>query len=93
MNVKIVKMISGEELIGEYNETTNVINNPVVMNPVSKEKIAFQPWLPYAEDKEFRLKEVQITIVANPSPTIMNEYNRIFGSGIVVPDESGGLIT
>ncbi len=93
MNVKIVKMISGEELIGEYNETTNVINNPVVMIPVSKEKIAFQPWLPYAEDKEFRLKEVQITIVANPSPTIMNEYNRIFGSGIVVPDESGGLIT
>tara|TARA_B100000029_G_scaffold142261_1_gene137421 strand:+ start:536 stop:796 length:261 start_codon:yes stop_codon:yes gene_type:complete len=86
-------MISGEELIGEYNETTNVINNPVVMIPVSKEKIAFQPWLPYAEDKEFRLKEVQITIVANPSPTIMNEYNRIFGSGIVVPDESGGLIT
>ena len=93
MNVKIVKMISGEELIGEYNETTNVINNPVVMIPVSKEKIAFQPWLPYAEDKEFRLKEVQITIVANQSPTIMNEYNRIFGSGIVVPDESGGLIT
>ena len=93
MNVKIVKMISGEELIGEYNETTNVINNPVVMIPVSKEKIAFQPWLPYAEDKDFRLKEVQITIVANPSPTIMNEYNRIFGSGIVVPDESGGLIT
>ena len=93
MNVKIVKMISGEELIGEYNETTNVINNPVVMIPVSKEKIAFQPWLPYAEDKEFRLKEVQITIVANPSPTIMNEYNRIFGSGIMVPDESGGLIT
>ena len=93
MNVKIVKMISGEELIGEYNETTNVINNPVVMIPVSKEKIAFQPWLPYAEDKEFRLKEVQITIVANPSPTIMNEYNRIFGSGIVVPDETGGIIT
>ena len=93
MNVKIVKMISGEELIGEYNETTNVINNPVVMIPVSKEKIAFQPWLPYAEDKEFTLKEVQITIVANPSPTIMNEYNRIFGSGIVVPDETGGIIT
>ena len=50
-------MISGEELIGEYNETTNVINNPVVMIPVSKEKIAFQPWLPYAEDKEYKLKE------------------------------------
>ena len=93
MNVKIVKMISGEELIGEYNETTNVKNNPVVMIPVSKEKIAFQPWLPYAEDKEYKLKESQVSVVANPSSTIMNEYNRIFGSGIVVPDETGGIIT
>ena len=93
MNVKIVKMISGEELIGEYNETTNVINNPVVMIPESKEKIAFQPWLPYAEDKEYKLKESQVSVVANPSSTIMNEYNRIFGSGIVVPDETGGIIT
>ena len=93
MNVKIVKMISGEELIGEYNETTNVIKNPVVMIPVSKEQIAFQPWLPYAEDKEYKLKESQVSVVANPSSTIMNEYNRIFGSGIVVPDETGGLIT
>ena len=93
MNVKIVKMISGEELIGEYNETTNVINNPVVMIPVSKEKIAFQPWLPYAEDKEYKLKESQVSVVANPSSTIMNEYNRIFGSGIVVRDETGGIIT
>ena len=93
MNVKIVKMISGEELIGEYNETTNVINNPVVMIPVSKEKIAFQPWLPYAEDKEYKLKESQVSVVANPSSTIMNEYNRIFGSGIVVPDETGSIIT
>ena len=93
MNVKIVKMISGEELIGEFDEETNVIKNPVVMIPVSKEKIAFQPWLPYAEDKEYKLKESQISIVATPSATIMNEYNRVFGSGIVVPEDTGGIIS
>ena len=38
MNVKIVKIISGEELIGEYDEETTTIINPVVMIPVSKEK-------------------------------------------------------
>lgn len=92
MNVKIVKMISGEELIGEYDEKTNVIKNPVVMIPVSKEQIAFQPWLPYAEDKEYKLKEESINVVANPSTTINNEYSRIYGSGIVVPDNKGGLI-
>ena len=93
MNVKIVKMISGEELIGEYDEETTTIINPVVMIPVSKEKIAFQPWVPYSEDKEFKLKESMILVVATPSKLITNEFNRVYGSGIVVPTDCGGLIT
>ena len=93
MNVKIVKFVSGEELIGEWDEETNVIKNPVVMIPVSKEKIAFQPWLPYAEDKEYKLKEAQIHVIATPSSIIANEYNRMYGSGIVTPDNTGGIIT
>ena len=92
MNVKIVKFVSGEEIIGEWDEETSLIKNPVVMIPVDKNKIAFQPWLPYAEDKEYKLKEAQIHVVANPSSTIVNEYNRMFGSGIVVPTDGGGLI-
>ena len=93
MNVKIVKIISGEELIGEYDEETTTIKNPVVMIPVSKEKIAFKPWVPYSEDKEFKLKESMILVVATPSKLITNEFNRVYGSGIVVPTDGGGLIT
>ena len=93
MNVKIVKMISGEELIGEFDELTRTITNPVVMIPVSKEQIAFQPWMPYSEDKEYTLKEESINVVATPSSTIMNEYSRIYGSGIVVPTDTGGIIS
>ena len=85
MNVKIVKMTSGEELIGEFDEETVIIKNPVVMIPVNQEKIAFQPWVPYSEDKEFKLKESMILVVANPSKLITNEFNRVYGSGIVVP--------
>ena len=85
-------MISGEELIGEYDEETTTIKNPVVMIPVSKEKIAFQPWVPYSEDKEFKLKESMILVVATPSKLITNEFNRVYGSGIVVPTDGGGLI-
>ena len=29
MNVKIVKLTSGEELFGEFDEETNVIKNPL----------------------------------------------------------------
>jgi hypothetical protein len=88
-----VKLTSGEELFGEFDPETSVIKNPVVMIPVSKEQIAFQPWLPYSEDKEFTLKESVINIVANPSTTIVNEYNRIYGSGLVMPTDTGGLIS
>ena len=85
MNVKIVKLISGEELIGEFDEKTNTITNPVVMVPVSDKSIGFSPWMPYSEDKSFILKENQIQIVASPSKVIANEYNKAFGSGIVIP--------
>lgn len=93
MNIKIVKLFNGEELIGEYDEKTNVIKNPVVMIPVNKEQIAFQPWLPYAEDKEYQLKDTMIIITATPSSTILNEYNRVFGSGIVVPSAKSNIIS
>ena len=93
MNVKIVKLTSGEELFGEFDEETNVIKNPVVMIPVSKEKIAFQPWLPYSEDTDYKLKAEHIQIVATAANTITNEYNRIYGSGIVVPNDTGGLFS
>ena len=85
MNVKIVKLISGEELIGEYDEVKCTITHPVVMIPVNNEKIAFSPWMPYADDKQFTLKEEQVVIIATPSKTIGNEYSRAFGSGILVP--------
>jgi len=85
VNVKIVKMISNEEIIADFDEKHNIVKNPVVMIPVSKEQIAFQPWLPYAEDKEYQLKENQIVLVATPSETIKSEYARIYGSGIVAP--------
>ena len=93
MNIKIVKLFNGEELIGEYDEKTNVIKNPVIMIPVNKEQIAFQPWLPYAEDKEYQLKDTMIIITATPSSTILNEYNRVFGSGIVVPSAKSNIIS
>ena len=93
MNVKIVKLTSGEELFGEFDEEKGKIVNPVVMIPVSKEQIAFQPWLPYSEDKEYYLKPEHIQIVATAAETITNEYSRIYGSGIVTSTAGSGLIS
>ena len=93
MIVKIVKLTSGEELFGDFDEQKSIIKNPVVMIPVSKEQIAFQPWLPYSEDKDYTLKPEHILIIATAAEAIATEYNRIYGSGIVIPSDAGGLLS
>ena len=93
MIVKIVKLTSGEELFGDFDEQKSIIKNPVVMIPVNKEQIAFQPWLPYSEDIDYNLKPDHVLIIATAAEAIAAEYNRIYGSGIVVPSDAGGLIS
>ena len=86
MNIKVVRLISGEELIGDWNEETNIITNPVIMVPVSKAQLGFSPWIPYVEEEEVLLKEQHIVTILTPDNKLQNEYNRIYGSGLIVPD-------
>jgi len=87
MNVRIVRLITSEELIGDWNRETNTISNPVVMVPVSKEQIGFTPWIPYAKEEDIVLKEEHILSVLTPDTKLANEYNRVYGSGLVLPNE------
>ena len=87
MNIKIVRLVSGEELIGDWNKETNTITNPVVMIPVAKDQLGFQPWVPYAEEEAMILKEPHIIIVLTPDVKLQNEYNRVYGSGLLVPED------
>ena len=87
MNVKIIKLVSSEELIGDWNEETKTIINPVVMVPIAKAQLAFQPWIPYAEEEEVILKDQHIIVVLTPDTKLQNEYSRVYGSGLLVPEE------
>ena len=88
MNIKIVRIISGEELIGDWNRETNTITDPVVMVPVAKDQLGFQPWIPYSEDEAMTFKDQHIVVVLTPDTKLQNEYNRVFGSGLLVPEEN-----
>ena len=88
MNIKIVRIVSGEELIGDWNRETNTITNPVVMIPIAKDQLGFQPWIPYSEEEEMTFKEQHIVVVLTPDNKLQNEYNRVFGSGLLVPEEN-----
>lgn len=87
MNIKVIKLITAEELIGEWNQEKNSITNPVVMIPVSKDQVGFQPWVPLAKEEEIVLKEQHIMVVLTPDTKLQNEYNRVYGTGLVIPQE------
>ena len=88
MNIKVLRMVTAEELIGEWNEEKNSIVNPVVMVPVSKDKIGFQPWITLSDEEEIFLKDQHIMTIVTPDIKLQNEYNRVFGSGLIVPEEN-----
>jgi len=87
MSIKVVRLISGEELLGEWDSENFKISSPVVMVPVTKDQLGFQPWIPYAEEEDIVLKDQHIMAVCTPDKKLQNEYNRVFGSGLIMPEE------
>jgi len=85
MNIKVIRIVSGEELIGDWDDEKSTITNPVIMVPVAQDKLGFSPWIPYVDEKEFPLKEQHIVTILTPDNKLQNEYNRVYGSGLIVP--------
>ena len=86
MNIKVIRIVSGEELIGDWNEEKSTLTNPVIMVPVAKDQLGFSPWIQYVEEEELLLKVQHIVTILTPDNKLQNEYNRIYGSGLIVPD-------
>ena len=63
---------------------------PVSHSPGRQDQIQIwlAPWIPFSEEKEFKLPRDWILLTTIPAQDIVNNYNQIFGSGIVVPQVS-----
>lgn len=95
-NIKIIKLITGEEIIAEVLEDNkesegNIkIKNPlrvVVMPSRSDPKtptVAFAPWAEFCDEKTFILDKKHLLIVSSPVQEFINQYNSLYG-GIVAP--------
>lgn len=100
VNVKIIKLITGEELLGEvidYHIEDNILlKNPVrivvMPNKIDPKtpNIGFAPWAEFTDDKTFVLDKSHILAIMNPIKEFVNQYNSMFG-GLVLP--TGNLIT
>jgi len=101
MDIQIVKLITGEEVLGEIesqSETETVLCNPVgvavVRGQNGQPSVGFAPFpLHAAEEKNRRLafKNKHIVYCYVPAEDFITNYNQIFGSGIILPNKQ--LIT
>lgn len=89
MTIQIVKLITGEEIIGDVNLSGDyTIKKPCVVQLVASRQDPTQPMIsliPYA----FFTEEHSITVpvnfivwVSKPVKELYNQYNNLFGSGI-----------
>ena len=90
MSVKVCKLITGEDVIADVEEVQNgvILNNPaqIVVQQTQDGRVgaAFAPFAPYAKDSKVLIFKDKIVGEMEIDVKLINEYNRIFGSGIMI---------
>ena len=95
MRILTLKLVTGEEVLGEIeseSETEFVLVNAVGMAVVrgkdGQPNVGFAPFPIHAEQKSgavVALNKKSVVYSYVPAQDFINNYNQIFGSGIVVP--------
>ena len=89
MTIAVIKLITGEEIIGEIDiqPTYVILTNVGVVQLVPTQTgvgMSLYPFAPYAEESEFSFKNEHIITSFEPSVDLRNNYNKMFGSGIQI---------
>lgn len=95
MKILAMKLVTGEEILGEIeseSETEFVVCNPVgiaiVRGKDGQPNVGFAPFPLHAEQKTgatVALNKKNVVYSYTPAEDFVNNYNQIFGSGIVLP--------
>ena len=95
MAVKLIRLSTGEDLIGEItNEGDDkvTIENPCMVyvrgNNGGNASIGITKWLPYVEAKTIDIDRKWIVVLTDPVQDLVNEFNKVFGSGIITAPAS-----
>ena len=93
MNLKLLRLRSGEDVICEVTKESAeyiFIKNPAMLMPVGGQgqqmQMGMAPWMPFADQTDFEIPRDWLVVMSDVVKDIANNYNQIFGSGIVVPD-------
>lgn len=87
-----LKLSSGEEVVGKLIERHNDFIQlkdvaSIIMMPGGQSGqvgLGLMPFLPYSDDKTFSFYRSFIMVDFDPNTDMLNNYNRMFGSGIQI---------
>lgn len=86
--VKIVRLISSEEVIGYVEETDTglIIKEPAILLPTPEGKLMFAKWLPYAETKDgIPLKNKDIVFAVKAQKDLEDHFVSVIVGGLLIP--------
>lgn len=91
MDIKLIRIISGEEIIAEVLDFSNgilTIQNPLVVIP-QQGQVGFAPWATVidTERPEIGLDMRHVIYSVEVASDVKKQYAKIFGSNIITPDK------
>ena len=83
MNVKLMRMWSGEDVVAdliEEKEDSIVFCNPIVAVPAGNGQMGFAPWSPLlkGKDEEIEITKKYIVYIADTQDEISEQYQQMF---------------
>ena len=92
MNVKVIRMWSGEDVVADLvkeGDETITVCNPIVAVPTSAGQMGFAPWAPLLPQKnhEIEVSRKYVVYISETQEPIEKEYNNMF-SAIQTPSKS-----
>lgn len=91
MNVKLIRMWSGEDVVADLlseTDTSVTITNPIVAIPSGNGTMGFAPWSPILKERgtELEIPRSYIVYIAETQDGIVDQYKQMF-SLIQTPDK------
>jgi len=95
MNVKLIRLNSGEDVIADLISQSDedlVISNPIVAVPSGRGELGFAPWSPLLSKdvKEITINRHYVVYISETQDQIVEQYNQIFSS-IITPNKQLSL--
>jgi hypothetical protein len=87
-DVKIVRLLSGEEIIGNVEVKDNgvFIKNATILIPTPEGKLMFAKWMPYANiENGITIDNKNIMFVVDALKDLIDHFTSVVVNGLVVP--------